>query len=92
VTTQGLRILTDEWLKGSGAGFEAALAQIAKNLEVPPAKGTTMPSGGQNDMNWLEWIGYRYDESQQSHTCCCRLLERGVQCAQDFEIQSRRGR
>jgi predicted DNA-binding WGR domain protein/cell wall assembly regulator SMI1 len=33
-----IKLAPDKWLHGSGLNFEGALAQLAKHLEVPPAK------------------------------------------------------
>jgi predicted DNA-binding WGR domain protein/cell wall assembly regulator SMI1 len=35
-----IKLTADKWLHGSGLEFEGALAQLAKHLDAPPAKGS----------------------------------------------------
>lgn len=38
--TVTIKLAADKWLNGNGLDFEGALAQLAKHLEVPPAKNS----------------------------------------------------
>jgi len=38
--TVTIKLAADRWLRGSGVDFEAALAHLAKQLELPPAKNS----------------------------------------------------